>query len=308
MDNSKTYSNSEGLIGVTLTIGDYVNIGSMTYKVTSNHLSNLHGMNSEIFKTLGMNEREKERICDKIYGYRNLGGDFPSTESSDMQALTSIAYYLMKEFETVKESLEKEKSALQRKTNLHRLIEKGEVKRGDMFVIAGVDIEVLDEYLRIGGHMAGDVEKFMSTLAITRDDINRAYDHRFVREMSTHTLWPEFPDIFGDTGYGEHNEAAYRCLLFLLMREELLFGPQYDEEAEEEERRLEEEKRSAIIQETREFIDDATYVIDKISEDSARLGEEISRLANRKKLLMKESYALRKERRGAVQELEESDR
>lgn len=304
MQKTRTYNKSQELVHSILQHGDFVNIGDMTYRVVSNHLMNLAGGNSKVFTLLGMNEREKEEFCDKIYGYKNQGGDFPTTRHGDMAALTRVAHYLMKKFEDMGEEMTRPK---RRKTNLHRLIEKGRVRPGDTFTIVGFNIEVQDDYLRIDHHMHEDIKAFMKRLNITRDDINRAYDPEFVQEGMHTTLWPEFADIYDDNSEESKMEAAYRCVLFLLAREEMAFGPQYNEELEREERREAEaeEKRNKTVQEAQEFIDDVTYVIDKISEESEQLERDIDRLVKRRKLMLKEAYGLRKERLNAKRELEE---
>ena len=304
MQKTRTYNKSQELVHSILQHGDFVNIGDMKYRVVSNHLMNLAGGNSKVFTLLGMNEREKEEFCDKIYGYKNQGGDFPTTRHGDMAALTRVAHYLMKKFEDMGEEMTRPK---RRKTNLHRLIEKGRVRPGDTFTIVGFNIEVQDDYLRIDHHMHEDIKAFMKRLDITRDDINRAYDPEFVQEGMHTTLWPEFADIYDDNSEESKMEAAYRCVLFLLAREEMAFGPQYNEELEREERREAEaeEKRNKTVQEAQEFIDDVTYVIDKISEESEQLERDIDRLVKRRKLMLKEAYGLRKERLNAKRELEE---
>ena len=304
MQKTRTYNKSQELVHSILQHGDFVNIGDMKYRVVSNHLMNLAGGNSKVFTLLGMNEREKEELCDKIYGYKNQGGDFPTTRHGDMAALTRVAHYLMKKFEDMGEEMTRPK---RRKTNLHRLIEKGRVRPGDTFTIVGFNIEVQDDYLRIDHHMHEDIKAFMKRLDITRDDINRAYDPEFVQEGMHTTLWPEFADIYDDNSEESKMEAAYRCVLFLLAREEMAFGPQYNEELEREERREAEaeEKRNKTVQEAQEFIDDVTYVIDKISEESEQLERDIDRLVKRRKLMLKEAYGLRKERLNAKRELEE---
>ena len=304
MQKTRTYNKSQELVHSILQHGDFVNIGDMKHRVVSNHLMNLAGGNSKVFTLLGMNEREKEEFCDKIYGYRNQGGDFPTTRHGDMAALTRVAHYLMKKFEDMGEEMTRPK---RRKTNLHRLIEKGRVRPGDTFTIVGFNIEVQDDYLRIDHHMHEDIKAFMKRLNITRDDINRAYDPEFVQEGMHTTLWPEFADIYDDNSEESKMEAAYRCVLFLLAREEMAFGPQYNEELEREERREAEaeEKRNKTVQEAQEFIDDVTYVIDKISEESEQLERDIDRLVKRRKLMLKEAYGLRKERLNAKRELEE---
>ena len=304
MQKTRTYNKSQELVHSILQHGDFVNIGDMKYRVVSNHLMNLAGGNSKVFTLLGMNEREKEEFCDKIYGYKNQGGDFPTTRHGDMAALTRVAHYLMKKFEDMGEEMTRPK---RRKTNLHRLIEKGRVRPGDTFTIVGFNIEVQDDYLRIDHHMHEDIKAFMKRLNITRDDINRAYDPEFVQEGMHTTLWPEFADIYDDNSEESKMEAAYRCVLFLLAREEMAFGPQYNEELEREERREAEaeEKRNKTVQEAQEFIDDVTYVIDKISEESEQLERDIDRLVKRRKLMLKEAYGLRKERLNAKRELEE---
>ena len=304
MQKTRTYNKSQELVHSILQHGDFVNIGDMKYRVVSNHLMNLAGGNSKVFALLGMNEREKEEFCDKIYGYRNQGGDFPTTRHGDMAALTRVAHYLMKKFEDMGEEMTRPK---RRKTNLHRLIDKGYVRPGDVFIIAGWDVETQDDYLRIGNHMHEDIKAFMKRLNITRDDINRAYDPEFVQEGMHTTLWPEFADIYDDNSEESKMEAAYRCVLFLLAREEMAFGPQYNEELEREERREAEaeEKRNKTVQEAQEFIDDVTYVIDKMTEESEQLERDIDRLVKRRKLMLKEAYGLRKERLNAKRELEE---
>ena len=304
MQKTRTYNKSQELVHSILQHGDFVNIGDMKHRVVSNHLMNLAGGNSKIFTLLGMNEREKEEFCDKIYGYRNQGGDFPTTRHGDMAALTRVAHYLMKKFEDMEEEITRPK---RRKTNLHRLIEKGRVRPGDTFTIVGFNIEVQDDYLRIDHHMHEDIKAFMKRLNITRDDINRAYDPEFVQEGMHTTLWPEFTDVYNGNSEESKMEAAYRCVLFLLAREEMAFGPQYNEELEREERREAEaeEKRNKTVQEAQEFIDDVTYVIDKISEESEQLERDIDRLVKRRKLMLKEAYGLRKERLNAKRELEE---
>lgn len=304
MQKTRTYNKSQELVHSILQHGDFVNIGDMKHRVVSNHLMNLAGGNSKVFTLLGMNEREKEEFCDKIYGYRNQGGDFPTTRYGDMAALTRVTHCLMKKFEDMGEEMTRPK---RRKTNLHRLIEKGRVRPGDTFTIVGFNIEVQDDYLRIDHHMHEDIKAFMKRLNITRDDINRAYDPEFVQEGMHTTLWPEFADIYDDNSEESKMEAAYRCVLFLLAREEMAFGPQYNEELEREERREAEaeEKRNKTVQEAQEFIDDVTYVIDKISEESEQLERDIDRLVKRRKLMLKEAYGLRKERLNAKRELEE---
>lgn len=65
----------------------------LVYCVNFNHLGSLtRGANETIFNALGL---DKERYTSLAYGYRNRGGDWPTAQSGDFQALTRVSWALL---------------------------------------------------------------------------------------------------------------------------------------------------------------------------------------------------------------------
>jgi len=80
-----------------LNCGGKLEIAGVTYDVAYNHLLYLEGPNDEIFDKLGI--RDKKNFCEKAYGYKPSGGNFPQCKIKDYPALTRVAMALFKKAE-----------------------------------------------------------------------------------------------------------------------------------------------------------------------------------------------------------------
>lgn len=77
----KTYKHGD-------TVRFVVNNQTLTYKVQSNHLSNVDGNNSTIFTLLDIADRRE--FCTNIYGYNDYDGGFPEYVSGDYVSANKV--------------------------------------------------------------------------------------------------------------------------------------------------------------------------------------------------------------------------
>ena len=103
-----TYEKLEQLEGKTLGLNDIVSFAlpekkkKLVYTVEHNYLSN-GSSNGIIFDELGLNKNE---FCDRLYGFKNGGGDWPQTQSygdkDALEAMTRVVVGLYCEIEKLK--------------------------------------------------------------------------------------------------------------------------------------------------------------------------------------------------------------
>jgi len=70
----------------------------LRYSVKREYLNNTGGLNSDIFRKLGLN---KNKFCKKHYGYSPKGGNWPQYRIYDYEAATRVVLALYKEINGV---------------------------------------------------------------------------------------------------------------------------------------------------------------------------------------------------------------
>lgn len=90
-----TMDNYEDLYDHTLKFNDTVvftvNDKDIGYRVSENHLTQSHDINSKIFNALGL---DKYKYCSKEYGYDTNNGDWPCYKKGDYNAATNLVLAL----------------------------------------------------------------------------------------------------------------------------------------------------------------------------------------------------------------------
>jgi len=87
------YSDLSSLRGHTLKSHDLLTIYNMFHVVNCNSLRNLYENDDQIFKDLGI--EDKDKFCSRCYGYQSIPGEFPLSKEDDFPAVTNVAIALM---------------------------------------------------------------------------------------------------------------------------------------------------------------------------------------------------------------------
>ncbi|MFA6386239.1 MAG: hypothetical protein WCW04_00500 [Candidatus Paceibacterota bacterium] len=102
------YPDLLSLKGNTLKLGDVLSVHNMLHVACCNSLRNLYQDDSQIFKDLGI--ENKDKFCSYYYKYQALPGEFPLSKEDDFPAMTNLAIALMELSE--EKILEEEKKIL----------------------------------------------------------------------------------------------------------------------------------------------------------------------------------------------------